>query len=118
MISHHEEHARIQRSNSDVSFDLSVALKDKTAHKKETKLETIQEEVEEDQKETETDNKPNKPRRHSLFGAEKRKHHSHDYVDIKIYSISKNSSRERLKKKMTEGMFKDYVQIDWDKIME
>ena len=60
-------------------------------------------------------------RRHSASGDSKKVHHakqtSSQYSAIKVYSISNCSTRETLRKKIAEGIEKDSVKIDWDKIM-
>ena len=106
----------LDRSVSDTRFNLSKtsdepigkSSKDFSSSKSQTKLDTY------------TDNdKAKESRRHSIVSL-KKVHHSkqvHNYQSIKVFAVSKCSTRERLKKKMAESKENESVIIDWDTIM-
>ena len=111
---------KLKRSNSDIHLDINGIL---------AEPEPKQEDLEEKKKIMETSkklfqsdvesHKLRKLRRHSSLNNDKKNRHLHNnYINMKVYSISNCSSRERLKKKMTESIFNDSVQIDWAAIME
>ena len=68
-------------------------------------------------------NEAKETRRHSTNSIEKKTNEEdtfiyRDYSSIKVYSISKASSRERLRKKIEQSKnSSDCVKIDWDAIM-
>ena len=108
---------KLIKSVSTSDLDFRIEKSDKRTVETKQKMENACKNV---SKKKDNGSKEKEPRRKSSSVAHRKSHdepttNHHNFNAIKVYSISKYSSKERLRKKIEQSKENESIQIDWEK---